>query len=415
MKRGCRPVRRTTKVVNATTSIRPVTPELAKQHMAADVDARAGVLIDISHQIHETPELCFEEHAAHDLLCDTLEAAGLDVERSAFGLDTAFVARAGRSGPEVAVICEYDALPEIGHACGHNVIAAAGLGAGLAAASMADKLGGRVSVIGTPAEEGGGGKCYLLERGAFDGISAAMMVHPANHELTGMSAIAVEQIEATYTGQSAHAAASPHMGRNALDGAVLGYMNVAALRQHIRPDERIHGIFTRSGDKPNIVPHEAAAEWYVRSPKLDSLAELRARVVACLEAGAAAAGVEIECQCKAPIYADMIDNRVLLDFYTRNAAAAGRIAVEPRSASAVVGSTDMGNVSYAVPSIHPIIKVAPDHVAIHTPEFARHARSNSGDQAVLDGAKIMAMTVADLWLDPDALNRAADELALSLQ
>ena len=168
--------------------------------MAADVDARAGVLIDISHQIHETPELCFEEHAAHDLLCDTLEAAGLDVERSAFGLDTAFVARAGRSGPEVAVICEYDALPEIGHACGHNVIAAAGLGAGLAAASLADKLGGRVSVIGTPAEEGGGGKCYLLERGAFDGISAAMMVHPANHELTGMSAIAVEQIEATYTG-----------------------------------------------------------------------------------------------------------------------------------------------------------------------------------------------------------------------
>ena len=393
------------------TSIRPVTPDLAKQQMASEVDARAARLLSVSHQIHETPELCFEEHRAHDLLCTVLEDEGLEVERSAYGLDTAFVARAGRGGPHIAVICEYDALPEIGHACGHNVIAAAGLGAGLAAAAMAERLGGSVSIVGTPAEEGGGGKCYLLERGAFEGISAAMMVHPANHELSRMSAIAVEQLEVAYTGQSAHAAASPHKGRNALDGAVLGYMNVAALRQHIRPDERIHGIFTRAGDKPNIVPHEAAAEWYVRSPKLDSLAELRARVVACLEAGAAAAGVEMDCQCKAPVYADMIDNRVMLDLYTQNAAAAGRVVGEPRSTDSVVGSTDMGNVSYAVPSIHPIIKAAPDDVPIHTPQFAHYAKSPSGDQAVLDGAKIMAMTVADLWLNPDALDRAADELA----
>ncbi|WP_419925632.1 M20 family metallopeptidase [Candidatus Poriferisocius sp.] len=391
-----------------------MTSDRAKQQMASVVDAHTARLVDVSHRIHEVPELCFEEHAAHDLLCSALEEAGLDVERSAFGLETAFVARAGSTGPEVAVICEYDALPEIGHACGHNVIAAAGLGAGLAAASLAEDLRGRVRIVGTPAEEGGGGKCYLLERGAFDGVSAAMMIHPANHELTRMNAIAVEQIEAAYTGQSAHAAASPHKGRNALDGAVLGYMNVAALRQHIRPDERIHGIFTRSGDKPNIVPHDAAAEWYVRSPELDSLAELRARVVGCLEAGAAAAGVEIDCRRKAPIYADMIDNQVMLNFYIGNAASAGRIAREPQGA-AVVGSTDMGNVSYAVPSIHPIIKVAPEHVAIHTPEFARHARSESGDQAVLDGAKMLAMTVADLWMDPDALERAADELASSLQ
>ncbi len=397
------------------TRIRPVTPDAAKQQMASEVDARAARLLDVSHQIHETPELCFEEHTAHDLLCSVLEDEGLEVERSAFDLDTAFVARAGRAGPHIAVICEYDALPEIGHACGHNVIAAAGLGAGLAAAALADELGGRVSIIGTPAEEGGGGKCFMLERGAFDGIGAAMMVHPANHELTSMSTIAVEQLEVTYTGQSAHASASPHKGRNALDGAVLGYMNVAALRQHIRPDERIHGIFTRAGDKPNIVPHEAAAEWYVRSPKLDSLAELRERVVACLESGATAAGVDIECRCKAPIYADMINSRAMLEFYARNAAAAGRVVDEPRASYAVVGSTDMGNVSHAVPSIHPMIKVAPDDVAIHTPEFAHHARSESGDQAVLDGAKIMAMTVADLWLDPGALDQAAEDLAHSLQ
>ncbi|MCY3635742.1 MAG: M20 family metallopeptidase [bacterium] len=392
-----------------------MTPDVAKQKMASEVDARATQLLSVSHQIHENPELCFEEHTAHDLLCSVLEDEGLEVERSAFDLDTAFIARSGRTGPHIAVICEYDALPEIGHACGHNVIAAAGLGAGLAAAALAEELGGRISIIGTPAEEGGGGKCYMLERGAFDGVSAAMMVHPANHELTTMSAIAVEQLEVTYSGQSAHASASPHKGRNALDGAVLGYMNVAALRQHIRPDERIHGIFTRAGDKPNIVPHEAAAEWYVRSPKLDSLAELSQRVVACLEAGATAAGVDIQCQCNAPIYADMINSQTMLEFYARNAAATGRVVSEPRSSFAVVGSTDMGNVSYAVPSIHPMIKVAPDNVAIHTPEFAHYAKSQSGDQAVLDGAKIMAMTVADLWLDLDALDQAADELAHSLQ
>ncbi len=387
-----------------------MTPDVAKQRIAAEVDARAPDLIEVSHRIHETPELCFEEHTAHDLLCSALEEAGLEVQRSAFGLETAFVGRAGRGGPHVAVICEYDALPEIGHACGHNVIAAAGLGAGLAAASLADELGGRVSVIGTPAEEGGGGKCHMLERDAFAGVDAAMMIHPANHELTRMNAIAVEQIEATYTGRSAHAAASPHQGRNALDGAVLGYMNVAALRQHIRPDERIHGIFTRSGDKPNIVPHDAAAQWYVRSPKLDGLDDLRERVVACLEAGAAAAGVDVDCRRMAPVYADMLDNRVMLGLYMDNAAAIGRIVDEPRRA-AVVGSTDMGNVSYAVPSIHPMIKVAPEHVAIHSPEFADHARSSRGDRAVVDGAKLMAMTVIDLWLHPDSLDRAADELA----
>ncbi len=392
-----------------------MTLDAAKQKMASEIDARAARLLSVSHQIHETPELCFEEHAAHDLLCTVLEEEGLEVERSAYGLDTAFVARAGHSGPHVAVICEYDALPEIGHACGHNIIAAAGLGAGLAAASLAEELGGSVAIVGTPAEEGGGGKCFLLERGAFDGISAAMMVHPANHELASMSTIAVEQLEVTYTGRSSHASASPHLGRNALDGAVLGYMNVAALRQHIQPDERIHGIFTRAGDKPNIVPHDAAAQWYVRSPKLDGLAALKERVVACLEAGAAAAGVGIECRREAPIYADLLDSSVLLDLYQRNAAVAGRAVGVPDAAAAVVGSTDMGNVSHTVPSIHPMIKVAPAHVAIHTPEFAHYARSPSGDQAVLDGAKMMAMTIADLWLLPDALARASDELAQSLR
>lgn len=387
-----------------------------KERLAAEVDKRADMLIDASHQIHAHPELCYEEHFAHDLLTGLLEAEKLDVERHAFDLDTAFIARAGRGdGPTIAVLCEYDALPGIGHACGHNIIGTAGLGAGVAAAVLADELGGRVVILGTPAEEGGGGKELLAQRGAFEGVDAAMMVHPAGADLALMNVIAIHQMKVRYHGQAAHAAAFPHKGRNALDAAVLGYMNVAALRQHIKPNERIHGIFTHAGDKPNIVPSFAAAEWYVRSPTLKSLDKLKPRVVACLEAGAQAAGCEIEIEWQDPAYADMVDNRAMLELYTANAAATGRTLVDPSAGGEqVVGSTDMGNVSYVVPSIHPMIKVAPAHLSIHTPEFAEYTASADGDQAVIDGAKAMAMTVADLWLQPDVLAKAKDEFARSV-
>ncbi|MET0737571.1 MAG: amidohydrolase, partial [Acidimicrobiales bacterium] len=243
--------------------------DTVKDRLAHEVERRADVLLEISHSIHEHPELCYEEHHAHDLLAGVLEDEGFDVERGAAGMDTAFVAKAGTGdGPTIGVFCEYDALPEIGHACGHNVIGAAGLGAGLAAATVAEELGGRVVVLGSPAEEGGGGKVFLEERGALDGLDAAMMIHPADGDLQAMNVIAIQQVHVEYHGQAAHAAAFPHRGRNALDAAVLGYMNVAALRQHIRPTERIHGVFTDAGDKPNIVPKYAAAEWYVRSPTL---------------------------------------------------------------------------------------------------------------------------------------------------
>jgi len=387
-----------------------------KERLAAEVDKRADMLVDASHQIHAHPELCYEEHFAHDLLTGLLEAEKLDVERHAFDLDTAFIARAGTGdGPTIAVLCEYDALPGIGHACGHNIIGTAGLGAGVAAAVLADELGGRVVILGTPAEEGGGGKELLAQRGAFEGVDAAMMVHPAGADLALMNVIAIHQMKVRYHGEAAHAAAFPHKGRNALDAAVLGYMNIAALRQHIRPTERIHGIFTDGGDKPNIVPRFAAAEWYVRSPTLKSLEKLKPRVVACLEAGAQAAGCEIEIEWQDPAYADMVDNRTMLDLYTANAATTGRTLVDPSAGGdQVVGSTDMGNVSYVVPSIHPMIKVAPAHLSIHTPEFAEYTASADGDQAVLDGAKAMAMTVADLWLRPDVLAQAKAEFTVSV-
>lgn len=390
----------------------------AKDRIRDEVMRRAEVLVEASHDIWEHPELNFEERYAHDRLVGLLEADGVEVEPHAFGVETAFVARAGSGdGPTVAVLCEYDALPEIGHACGHNIIGTAGLGAGLAAAAVADALGGRVVVLGTPAEEGGGGKVVLAEHGAFDGVDAAMMVHPAGLDLVRMDVIAIHQLHAAYHGEAAHAAAFPWRGRNALDAAVLGYNAVAALRQHLRPGERVHGVFTHGGDKPNIVPKYAETNWYVRSPTLRSLERLKPRVVACLEGGAAAAGCTCTITWDDPAYADMLDNRVLTAAYAANAEAyTGRTLQDPAATGfPVVGSTDMGNVSYVVPSIHPMIAVAPPHISIHTPEFADYARGPEGDRAVVDGALALATTVVDLWLSPGMAADAAAAHAADLE
>lgn len=380
--------------------------EAIKAEVERLVDERAARLVEISHAIYEHPELNFEERFAHDLLADELDSAGVTAQRRAFDLDTAFVARAGTGGPDVALCLEYDALPGLGHACGHNIIAAAGLGAGLAAAAVAEQAGGRVTILGTPAEEGGGGKVFMIRAGAFAEVDAALMIHPAGDDLRSMQTIAIQQCIATYTGAAAHAAAAPHLGRNALDAAVLGYQGVAALRQHILPSERIHGVFTDGGDKPNIVPASAQTSWYVRSPTVEGLAALRPRVVACLEAGAAAAGCGVTIDWIDPPYSDMVDAEAIVDAYAANARRVGRTVADPAEVGQVVGSTDMGDVSYEVPSIHPMIAAAPSGTAIHTEDFARAACSASGDQAVIDGAKILAWTVVDLWSDPELLARA---------
>jgi amidohydrolase len=378
----------------------------AKQRVVDEVERRADRLLAVSRDIHARPELGFDEHHAHEVLTAALAEEGLPVERGAYGLATAFAARAGSSGPTVAVLCEYDALPGIGHACGHNVIAAAGLGAGLAAAAVADELGGRVVVLGTPAEEGGGGKIVLIEEGAFVDVDAALMVHPAGRDLRFMSTLAIAQLEVEYRGRAAHAAAAPHLGRNALDAAVLGYVNVAALRQHIRPDERIHGVFLEGGQRPNIVPERAVTEWYVRSPTSASLVALRERVAACVRAGAEAAGCDVSLTWRPRPYAEMRDCEPLLDLYAANSAALGRPLAAPDAGTAVAGSTDMGNVSHVVPSIHPMLAVSPPDVAIHTADFTGFAGGAPGDRAVLDGAKAMAMTVVDLWCDEGRLAQA---------
>jgi amidohydrolase len=304
---------------------------------------------------------------------------------------------------------EYDALPEIGHGCGHNVIAAAGLGAAIALASVAHDAGGRVRYLGTPAEEGGGGKLVMANNGALIGVDVAMMVHSADADLTSIDAIALQQLLVEYSGRASHAAAAPQHGRNALDAAVLGYMAVSALRQHILPTERIHGIFLRGGDKPNIVPADAATEWYVRSDTITSLQELKPRVVAALESGAHACGCSVSHQWTGTPYADMVTNNSLSALYIANAGTLGRKVEAPSAHRRVVGSTDMGNISHLVPSIHPMIASARPGTSIHTKEFAQESIGPLSDQAVIDGAKAMAMTAIDYWTSSKAQHAVREE------
>ncbi|MEZ5381227.1 MAG: M20 family metallopeptidase [Microthrixaceae bacterium] len=390
----------------------PANTEAADAHLRVNrhIDGVADQLVDVSQRIHADPELAYAEHRAHDLLCDALEGAGLPVTRRAYGLETAFEARAGGgAGPTVAIICEYDALPGIGHACGHNIIAAAGLGAALGAATVVDELGGNLVVLGTPAEEGGGGKIAMIDAGAMEGIDAAMMVHPSSADVETMHAIAVQQLRVTYRGHASHAAAHPELGRNALDAAVLGYNAIAALRQHIAPDERIHGIFTEAGEQPNVVPRRAAAHYYVRSGTLSRLGELRPRVLAALEGGALSAGCEMDASWVAAPYAELVHNRTLGARYAAHAHSLGRTVAGPEHAHRTIGSTDMGNVSLLVPSIHPTIAAAPAGSSIHTEAFAEAASAPSGDAAVVDGAKALAGVAVDLWADPALLAAAQAE------
>ncbi|MBM3805117.1 MAG: M20 family metallopeptidase [Actinobacteria bacterium] len=376
-----------------------------KRQVCADVDKRKSDLIEISRQIHAHPETNFEERFAHKILTDYIADQKLAVTRGAYDLDTAFdVSISGGSGPTVAVLCEYDALPGIGHACGHNIIATAGLGAGLALSGVVEQCDGNLRLMGTPAEEGGGGKIEMARKGAFKGVDAAMMIHPSDADLARMNAIAVQNLFVKFHGLAAHAAVSPHKGKNALDAAVLGYMNVAALRQHILPTERIHGIFTNAGEKPNIVPRETEMDWYVRSPTIETLQPLKKRVAQCLEGGAVAAGCTVSFDWQGNTFADLVDNVPLLESYVRNAEIFGRKMTTEFLPGTGGGSTDMGNISYLVPSIHPMLQVAPSGVSLHSAAFADHAKGEEANRAILDGAKIMAMTAIDMWVS-DSLQR----------
>ena len=385
--------------------------EQLKAQASARIDEVAQELVSVSHQIHEHPEQNFEEFFASELLTRTATKLGLETDLGVHGCDTGFRADVG-TGATVCIMSEYDALPDIGHGCGHNVIAAAGLGAAIGLAAVAQQAGGALRYLGTPGEEGGGGKIIMAKNGAIDDASIAMMVHSADADLTTIDAIALQQLIVEYSGEESHAAAAPHKGRNALDAAVLGYLAVSTLRQHILPTERIHGIFLRAGEKPNIVPRDAATEWYVRSDNTSTLAQLKPRVLAALESGATATGCSCSHEWVGSAYADMVTNPSLSSLYAINATTLGRSVKDPSVAGhRVVGSTDMGNISHLVPSIHPMIASAPKGTSIHTLDFARHSISDMADKAIIDGAKAMAMTAIDFWTSSEIQKTVAEEFA----
>ncbi len=377
-----------------------------RERLVTRVGELGPMLVSVSRDIHAHPETMFHEHHAHDLLTAALEEQGLAVIRSAHGLDTAFRADVGDGpGPTVAVCLEYDALEEIGHACGHNVIAAAGLGAALGAAAVADEVGGRLRILGTPAEEGGNGKGLMVADGALDGVDAAVMVHPGDRDLTHMTTLAACAVWATYHGHASHSAASPWQGRNALDAAVLGYTNVGAMRQQLAPDQRVHGTFMDVPKRSNVIPERVTARWVARGRTATSMADARDKLIACLEAGALAARCEVDLEVTAGM-SQVLDSGPLVERWVANNARLGRTVRDPQQAGHVYGSTDMGLVSRLVPSLHPVIKLAPEGVSIHERDFAAAAGSESGDKAVRDGALALALTIVDLWTDPELLPAA---------
>ncbi len=372
--------------------------ESAKRSARADVDRRLDGLVELSHAIHATPEIGFEEERASRWVAQALSDGGVDVEAGACDLPTALIATAGEGPLTVAICAEYDALPGIGHACGHNVIAAAAVGAGLALAPLADDLGITVKVMGTPAEEGGGGKILMLERGGFDGVGAAMMVHPAPVEMVQMRCLAVSHFDVHYRGKEAHASAFPEEGVNAADALTVAQVSIGLLRQHLRGHDQVHGIVTKGGEAPNVVPAHTTGKYYVRAKTLEDLALFEPKVMRCFEAGATATGCSLELIPQSPVYSHFEPDQAISAVYRRNAEAMGR-RFPDHPYPAMAGSTDMANVSLSIPSIHPMLGIDSLPAINHQPEFAAACVTAAADRALRDGALAMAWTIIDLATD----------------
>jgi amidohydrolase len=350
----------------------------------------------IAKWMYENPELAFEEYESSARLSAFLANNGFDVRYPAYGLDTAFEATAGSGGPRVVICAEYDALPQVGHACGHNIIATSSLGAGIALAGLAEELGVRVTVLGTPAEEGGGGKIDLIEAGAFEDAAAAMMVHPSPRDLADPRMLAAQGFTATFHGKTAHAASAPHVGVNALDAFVSAYNNVSTLRQQFEQGDRVHGVIDDGGAAPNIIPDRTVSRWIVRAQTATRFEVLRTKVLACFEAAATATGCRLEVEFEGEPYRDVISNPTLTALFVSNATALGReMPTFAESGIETAASTDMGNVSHVLPSIHPSIRIETNAVN-HQPEFAASTITPSGEAAMHDAALAMAHTVIDL-------------------
>jgi amidohydrolase len=393
--------------------------EPLKARVIDAVDRLADELWSLALQIHAHPELAFREERAAAWLTGFLERHGCRVERGVGGLPTAFRAevRGAGAGPTIAVMAEYDALPGIGHACGHNVIATAGAGAGAALGILAAALAsarlpypGRLVVIGTPAEEGGAGKVRLMEAGVFRDVDAAMMIHPRCGTQIWRPTLGLMKAKIEYFGKAAHAASWPWRGVNALN-AVIGLFNALdAMRQQLRPDARIHGVITAGGQQPNIIPEYTAAEFYLRSLDKGYLQEVRRRFEAAAEGAATATGCRLQVTVDPTIHDPLKPNRAMAGLFGRNLERIG-FPVDPEDPEAGYGSTDAGNVSQAIPTIHPYIRTAPDGVPGHSREFAEHNATPLARAGMVAGAKALALTALDLLADPAALRAAQEEFA----
>jgi amidohydrolase len=382
-------------------------PEELLDRAERAVGSAADELLALSHDLHAHPEEGYAEHRSVRAVADVLARHGLGAEVGVHGLATALRATVGSGGPTVAVLAEYDALPGIGHGCGHNVICAAAVGAflGLAAALSGGEVAGTAVLLGTPAEEGGGGKEVMARDGAFDGVDAVVMLHPFSYDAAVQPFLGRRQLRVTCTGIAAHASAQPFMGRNALDAVVAGYQGIAMLRQHVPDTDRVHGVITDGGQRPNVVPETAEALYYVRSATPETLADLCRRVEAVVVAGAAMTGCGYTLHWdEQPAYLPIRANLELAARWTRHQARRGRSALPPGvTPASLAGSTDLGNVSVRVPSIHPMIAIADPDTSMHTTQFATAAASPAGDRAVLDGAVGLALTALDVLADPAVL------------
>ena len=376
-------------------------PSDASQKLQGELDALGPELIELSHRIHAHPELAFEEHKASQWATEVLASHGFTIQTKVAGMDTAFVAEAGSGDLHIAICAEYDALPDVGHACGHNIIAAAAVGAAAILAPIADELGVTISVFGTPAEEGGGGKIFMLEAGLFENIDAAMMVHPAPGELDRITAVAAQHIQIRYRGKEAHAAAFPSLGINALDAMTIAQVAIGLMRQSLQRDEMVHGIITYGGDAANIIPALVEATYIARADTLERLKVLLPRVRACFEAGAIATGATLEWTLPNPPYSEFITDEPMAQLWVEEARKRGRNLLAPGSGEALRASTDMANVSLSVPSIHPMLGIESLPAVNHQPEFTAACIKAPADRAVLDGSFLMAQVVARIATDPE--------------
>jgi len=382
--------------------------ETLKSSVIKEVDANHSQLSELSLKIHSNPELGFQEVKAAAWLTQYLEQNGFSVERGICELPTAFKASYGHGQPAIAIMAEYDALPSLGHACGHNLIAACAVGAGVASKLAINRCGGTILVIGTPAEEIHGGKVTMANRGAFDNLDAAMIVHPGQYDSAVLYTFTAQALGVEFFGKAVHAAAAPEAGINALEAMLQSFAAINSLRQHIRDKTRIHGIITDGGEAANVVPAHSAANFLIRAEDDAYLDELKQKVLNCFIGAATASGANLEYKWGDIRYAAMRNNSTLAQLFSRNLQVLGRKVTIP-DPNRLQSSTDMGNVSQLTPSIHALVSITSPKVPFHTPQFALAAASEAGTHGLLDGAKALAMTVVDLVANPEMVTKIKEE------